>query len=66
MGLRPAFRIGGGPQSDAGGRSTNHRLALDFNNVPKGTRTAYSGDAGLFKEVKLNRGSAMASASQDA
>jgi hypothetical protein len=33
--------------------------------MPKGTRTAYAGDAGLFKEVKLNRGRAMASASQD-
>jgi len=34
--------------------------------MPKGTRIAYSGEAGWFKEVKLNRGRSMPSASQDA
>jgi hypothetical protein len=44
---------------------TNHKISVDFNNMPKGTRTAYSGDKGLFKEVKLNRGRSMGFASQD-
>jgi hypothetical protein len=48
-----------------GGVGTHHKLSVDFNNMPKGTRTAYSGDKGLFKEVKLNRGRAMGFASQD-
>jgi hypothetical protein len=58
-------RLGGAHLSDRASHHTNHRLSVDFNNMPRGTRTAYAGDAGLFKEVKLNRGRAMASASQD-
>jgi hypothetical protein len=40
-------------------------LNINLNGFPKGTRTA-STYSGLFKEVKLNRGTPMASASQDA
>lgn len=47
-----------------GHRDTNHHLSIDFNGMPKGTRTAYKGDAGLFKEVKLNRGRPMGVADQ--
>jgi hypothetical protein len=51
-----------GDDGVAGG--TNHRLAIDFNNMPKGTKTSFQ-EGGLFKEVKLNRGSTMGLASQD-
>jgi hypothetical protein len=40
-------------------------ITVDFTNMPKGARTSYSGQPGLFKEVKLNRGRAMGFASQD-
>jgi tail lysozyme len=39
-------------------------LRIDLNGFPKGTRTASSA-SGLFKEVSLNRGRAMAMASED-
>jgi hypothetical protein len=42
------------------------KLSIDFNGMPRGTKTAHKGDDGLFKEVKLNRGRSMALASQDA
>ena len=54
-----------GHLSDRIKHGTHHKLSVDFNNMPKGTRTAYSGQPGLFKEVKLNRGRAMGFASQD-
>jgi hypothetical protein len=57
--------LGGAHLSDRAKHGTHHKLSVDFNNMPKGTRTGYSGDAGLFKEVKLNRGRAMGFASQD-
>jgi hypothetical protein len=77
-GARLADHIRGGrtPQTDGellrrgmrgvdagGGRDTSHTLTVDFNGMPKGTRTAYKGD-GLFKEVTLNRGRPMAPASE--
>jgi hypothetical protein len=50
---------------DAGdGRGTNHNLTVDFQNMPRGVRTAYKGDAGLFKQVALNRGRPMNTASE--
>jgi hypothetical protein len=57
--------LGGAHLSDRVKHGTHHKLSVDFNNMPKGTRTGYSGDPGLFKEVKLNRGRAMGFASQD-
>jgi hypothetical protein len=57
--------LGGAHLSDRVKHGTHHKLSVDFNNMPKGTRTAYSGQPGLFKEVKLNRGRAMGFASQD-
>jgi hypothetical protein len=66
----PAFTdahgLGGAHLSDRAKHGTHHKLSVDFNNMPKGVRTGYSGDKGLFKEVKLNRGRAMGFASQDA
>ncbi len=40
-------------------------LKVQFENMPKGTRTKADFD-GLFKEVQLNRGRAMTAASEDA
>jgi hypothetical protein len=37
---------------------TNHNLTVDFQGMPRGVRTKYAGDKGLFKDVKLNRGQA--------
>ena len=42
---------------------TSHKLSIDFSGMPRGVRTAYKGD-GLFKEVTLNRGRPMSSASE--
>jgi hypothetical protein len=56
---------GGAHMSDRVKHGTHHKLSVDFTNMPKGVRTGYSGDKGLFKEVKLNRGRAMGFASQD-
>jgi hypothetical protein len=53
------FEISGAHLSDRVKHGTHHKLSVDFTNMPKGTRTAYSGQPGLFKEVKLNRGRAM-------
>jgi hypothetical protein len=30
-----------------------HKLSIDFNGMPRGTKTAHKGDDGLIKEVKL-------------
>jgi hypothetical protein len=48
-----------------GGIGTNHKLSIDLSGFPRGTRTKYAGDEGLFKEVKLNRGRPMSLASED-
>jgi hypothetical protein len=48
---------------DAGGRDSNHNLTIDLNGFPRGTKTALKTE-GLFKEVKLNRGRPMATASE--
>jgi hypothetical protein len=58
---KSGFGGGGQPQSSLG---TNHRLAIDLSGFPKGTRTKYAGDEGLFKTVTLNRGRQMGNASQ--
>jgi hypothetical protein len=56
---------GGAHMSDRVKHGTHHKLSVDFTNMPKGVRTGYNGQPGLFKEVKLNRGRAMGFASQD-
>jgi hypothetical protein len=55
----------GAHMSDRVKHGTHHKLSVDFTNRPKGVRTGYNGQPGLFKEVKLNRGRAMGFASQD-
>jgi hypothetical protein len=57
--------LGGAHMSDRVKHRTHHKFSVDFTNMPKGVRTGYNGQPGLFKEVKLNRGRAMGSASQD-
>jgi hypothetical protein len=47
------------------GDGTNHYLTVDFQGMPRGVKTSYKGDQGLFKEVKLQRGRQMATANQD-
>jgi hypothetical protein len=46
-----------------GGLGTNHNLTIDLNGFPRGTKTALKTE-GLFKQVTLNRGRPMATASE--
>jgi hypothetical protein len=52
-----------GKRSDAGGLNGSASLTIDLNGFPRGTRTASSHE-GLFKEVTLNRGRPMSTASE--
>jgi hypothetical protein len=40
----------------AAASAPTHKLSIDCNGMPRGTKTAHKGDDGLFKEVKLTRG----------